>query len=63
MLGGTSIEDMFYRGGKPGFYPPFTSGLHDCTRTAGRGNFVYGYKLGLLMTAEAFITGDELFGE
>ena len=26
-------------------------------------NLVYGYKLGLLMTAEAFITGGELFGE
>ncbi|MCL2673775.1 MAG: hypothetical protein FWE92_00415 [Defluviitaleaceae bacterium] len=26
-------------------------------------NFTYGYKLGLLMTAEAFITCNELFGE
>jgi len=26
-------------------------------------NLVYGYKLGLLMTAEAFITSSELFGE
>ena len=26
-------------------------------------NLVYGYKLGLLMTAEVFITSNELFGE
>jgi len=26
-------------------------------------NLVYGYKLGLLMTAEAFITSGEFFGE
>jgi len=34
----------------------------ELNRLTAEENFIYGYKLGLLMTAEAFISYNELFG-
>jgi len=41
----------------------FNDAHSELNRLTALQNFTYGYKLGLLMTAEAFVTCNEIFGE
>jgi len=41
----------------------YNDAYSELNRLTATENLIYGYKLGLLMTAEVFIAGNELFGE